>query len=102
MNAVLITGTNRGIGLELTKCYLAAGREVTDCCRQPEQAEAFQKMLAEHTRLRLELVDVGVANSVRAVHQTLAVQPLYILINYAGVTRPYPEHAPPGQVHLDN
>ena len=39
MSTVLITGANRGIGLELTRCYIARGDTVIACCHSPEKAE---------------------------------------------------------------
>ncbi|MCW8874768.1 MAG: SDR family NAD(P)-dependent oxidoreductase, partial [Gammaproteobacteria bacterium] len=35
---ILVTGSNRGIGLELVRQYASAGWQVHACCRDPEQA----------------------------------------------------------------
>ncbi|MGC6518965.1 MAG: SDR family NAD(P)-dependent oxidoreductase, partial [Candidatus Puniceispirillaceae bacterium] len=35
---ILITGANRGIGLEMTRQAAAAGHHVTAACRTPEAA----------------------------------------------------------------
>ena len=39
MASVLITGANRGIGLELARQYAADGWRVHACCRNPAGAE---------------------------------------------------------------
>ena len=35
---ILITGANRGIGLEMTRQAAAAGHQVTAACRKPDKA----------------------------------------------------------------
>jgi len=40
----LITGANRGIGLELTKQLIKRGDCVVACCRNPEQAKNLEKI----------------------------------------------------------
>ena len=39
MATVLITGTNKGVGLEMTKIYAARVDTVIACCRNPDDAE---------------------------------------------------------------
>ena len=41
MTNVIITGANRGIGLELSKTYMENGSTVYGCCRKPEEAKHF-------------------------------------------------------------
>ena len=43
MKQVLITGANRGVGLELTRQLLARGDRVIAACRQPDQAQTLQQ-----------------------------------------------------------
>ncbi|MEY4640459.1 MAG: hypothetical protein RLZZ227_453, partial [Pseudomonadota bacterium] len=40
METIIITGANRGIGLELARLFLQAGKRVIAGCRQPDKAEA--------------------------------------------------------------
>ena len=44
---ILITGANRGIGLELTRQAAAGGHHVTAACRTPEAADALNALAAE-------------------------------------------------------
>lgn len=46
MPSVLITGANRGIGLEFSSQYLRDGWEVHACCRDPQAADELR---APHT-----------------------------------------------------
>ena len=39
MATVMITGANRGIGLEMTREYAADGWRVLACCREPDKAK---------------------------------------------------------------
>lgn len=39
---VLVTGANRGLGLEFTKQYAADGWDVLACCCHPQSATALQ------------------------------------------------------------
>lgn len=58
---VLVTGANRGLGLEFCRQYLSRGAEVLAACRKPASATALRELLALHPgRLRvlpLELAD---------------------------------------------
>ena len=38
MTTILITGANRGIGLEFVKQYAAEGADIIACCREPAKA----------------------------------------------------------------
>ncbi len=42
---IMITGANRGIGLELTEQFAADGWAVLACCRNPVEAEALQALV---------------------------------------------------------
>ena len=59
MRTVFITGANRGIGLELTKQYIASGDTVHACCRRPggaaelKELEKARRIVAMHQSPRL-------------------------------------------------
>lgn len=61
MQRILITGANRGVGLELARQCLARGGRVFAGCRYPQQAEGLQK-LAELAKPNLTLVQLDVTD----------------------------------------
>ncbi len=85
---VLITGANRGLGLEFAKQYAADGWGVLACCRQIESAHALKSLAAEHENLQILALDVADFKQIDALALQLKNQPIDVLINNAGV---YPE-----------
>ena len=85
---VLITGANRGIGLALTRAYLARGWNVIATCRQPGAAAALQTMATENARLSIEQLDVLDHEMVDALADKLRGRSIDILINNAGIRGP--------------
>jgi NAD(P)-dependent dehydrogenase (short-subunit alcohol dehydrogenase family) len=83
---VLVTGANRGIGLEHVRQALAAGQFVIAACRTPEKATALDD-LQQHfpERLRIEPLDTGAAGSIAALASRLDGVSIDILINNAGL-----------------
>jgi NAD(P)-dependent dehydrogenase (short-subunit alcohol dehydrogenase family) len=61
MNRVLITGANRGVGLELAKQCAANGKRVFAGCRAPKRATQLEEITATHpgkvTILPLDVTD---------------------------------------------
>ena len=79
MKHVVITGANRGIGLELSRHYNAEGWKVTGVCRgtSPE--------LMKYAALVIEDVDVTSKDSLERLVAALRGQTIDLLINNAGV-----------------
>lgn len=77
---VLITGANRGIGLELARQYVTDGWQVIGTARNPDSADELKGLGAEVVQL-----DVTEAASVERLVDTLADRPIDILINNAGI-----------------
>ena len=77
---VLVTGANRGIGLELVRQMRARGHQVIGTARKPEQA-----MELKETGARLVQLDVTDSNSIRAMAEQLKGQRIDLLINNAGM-----------------
>ena len=46
MRRVVVTGANRGLGLEMTRQLLAAGDEVVATARQPKTADELDKLVS--------------------------------------------------------
>ena len=60
MPSILITGANRGLGLEFCKQYLAEGWRVHACCRNPATANDLISAGASGTgQLHIHGMDVG-------------------------------------------
>ncbi|HET8946566.1 MAG TPA: SDR family oxidoreductase [Candidatus Polarisedimenticolia bacterium] len=78
---VLITGANRGLGLEFARQYRSAGWQVIATAREPEAARDL-KALGEG--VRIVPLDVTESSSVAALKTSLGAQPIDLLINNAG------------------
>lgn len=76
----LVTGANRGIGLELATQLKAAGYDVIGTARKPAEATELKALGA-----RVEQLDVTDADSVAALAQRLDGVAIDLLINNAGV-----------------
>lgn len=75
----LVTGANRGIGLELARQLAARGDRVVATARRPAEAEELQAL-----GVRVETLDVADTESVSALARRLAGEPLDVLVNNAG------------------
>ena len=87
---VLVTGANRGIGLEFTRQLLERGDRVIAACRKPGQAHALDALAGEHPgRLQVAPLDVADAASHKALLGELPLllgdEKLDLVIQNAGV-----------------
>ncbi len=83
---VLITGANRGIGLELARQYADKGWNVIATSRHNHgdaALAALDEIAARHPQVMLEKVDVSDSATVRAVAEKYRDQPIDVLINNA-------------------
>jgi NAD(P)-dependent dehydrogenase (short-subunit alcohol dehydrogenase family) len=81
MSRVLITGANRGIGLELAKQYAEAGDEVIACVRDPGAATALKAL---GSKVRVEQMDMADLDSIPKAHARIGDVPIDVVINNAG------------------
>ena len=83
MATVLITGANRGIGLEMARQYAKAGDKVIACVRDPDSATEL-KEIAKSGDVTLEKMELGDFDSITAMRKRVGDQPIDIIINNAG------------------
>lgn len=78
---IVITGANRGIGLEFCRYYQKQGANVIAVCRQssPELEKASNQIVSD--------IDVANADSIEKLKQALDGVSIDILINNAGILR---------------
>ena len=86
MPTILITGANRGLGLEFSRQYLAEGYAVIAACRNPGAAHILQE-LERTARGVLSVIeaDVGDTSSVKRAAASVPTPMIDILVNCAGV-----------------
>lgn len=82
MPMLLITGANRGIGLELTKRYAADGWDVIAACRKPQEASALKALKGDVTVEALDVTDYAAVDKLAAKYTGAAIE---LLLNNAGI-----------------
>jgi NAD(P)-dependent dehydrogenase (short-subunit alcohol dehydrogenase family) len=85
MPTVLITGANRGLGLEFCRQYAQAGWVVLAACRDPSGAAALQALAASHRDLSIHCLDVADFDRVDRLALELKDQSIDVLLSNAGV-----------------
>jgi NAD(P)-dependent dehydrogenase (short-subunit alcohol dehydrogenase family) len=86
---VLITGGNRGIGLEFVKQFTERGWNVIATARKPEKAEELNALAKKHKSITVEQLDVTDYARIEALAAHYKDQPIDILLNNAGLTPKY-------------
>jgi len=97
---VLITGSNRGIGLELARQYAERGWNVIATARKPEAAADLDAIRAEHPNLVIEQLDVTDHDRIDTLAAAYQDKPIDILINNAGISGGH-ENAKFGEMNFD-
>ncbi|MBL8199282.1 MAG: SDR family oxidoreductase [Chromatiales bacterium] len=83
---VLITGANRGIGLEYVKQIAARGWNVIATTRNPDEATELQALAKNNPGVVIEKLDVTDHPAIDALAARYKDQPIDLLINNAAVT----------------
>src|SRR5437667_12185023 len=82
MPRVLVTGANRGIGLEFVRQYAADGWQVIACCRRPDEAEALKEIKGD---VSIEALDVTDDGQIAKLATRPRAQPIDLLTNHARI-----------------
>lgn len=85
MPTCLITGANRGIGLEFVKQYAADGWKIIATCRRPDAAEQLNALEGD---IQVHPLDVTDFARIEALARKLGGEPIDLLINNAGIYGP--------------
>jgi len=88
MATIAITGAARGIGLELTRQYAAAGDQLLAFCRNPQKADALNRLAAETGKVRVIAMDVADDASVKRAAAEAGDASVDVLLNVAGISGP--------------
>ncbi|XP_048172802.1 uncharacterized oxidoreductase C663.09c-like isoform X1 [Corvus hawaiiensis] len=108
--SVLVTGSNRGIGLELVRQLAASPQppqHIFATCRDPKgpRGKALQELAAQHASIKLVQLDTvnlpSIQGAMQAVGSHLKDQGLNLLINNAGISSHATLHSLDSQEMLD-
>lgn len=88
MSTALITGANRGLGLEFVRRLSLMGWRVLATCRSPDQAEALRRLAIESRQaVEVHALDTGDRKSIGALSAAVGDQAIDLLVCNAGVSQ---------------
>jgi len=83
---ILITGANRGIGLEMVRYSMEQGWRVFACCRNPHTADnLFNIAKLSNGQISVHIADMQELGTLQALSYELRNDAIDILINNAGI-----------------
>ncbi len=84
-STVLITGSNRGLGLEFARQYAEKKWNVIATCRDPDGAAELKELQARHPNVAIERLDVADQAQIAALAAKYKGRPIDVLLNNAGI-----------------
>lgn len=96
MTTALITGANRGLGLEISRQLGKRGYDIVLGCRDADKgAQAKAELASEGIDADVLVIDVGDPASIAAACETFSArhEQLDVLVNNAGILNDFGEHA---------
>ena len=101
MPTLLVTGANRGLGLEFARQYSGAGWDVIATCRAPDRAADLVRLAAEPRRtIEVRPLDVTDAGALAGLASGLDGRAIDLLINNAGVNAAHDAGVSPADFDL--
>jgi NAD(P)-dependent dehydrogenase (short-subunit alcohol dehydrogenase family) len=85
MPNILITGSNRGLGLEWVRQYASLDWRIFATCRHPSEAKALGDLAEKHPKVSIHRLDVTVPEDIRGLFWDLEGEAVDILLGNAGV-----------------
>jgi NAD(P)-dependent dehydrogenase (short-subunit alcohol dehydrogenase family) len=99
VNSILVTGSNRGLGLEWVRQYAELGWRVYATCRFPEQADELQQLANDYSNMSVHRLDVTNAEQIKQLSAEIRDTAIDVLINNAGVYFERWSKDPPGSIN---
>lgn len=93
MQTIVITGANRGLGLEFCRQYSQQDINIIACCRHPDLASELQAIAKTNSRLTIYSLDVNDFKQIDNLAQQLKDETIDILLSNAGVYGDTQEHS---------
>jgi NAD(P)-dependent dehydrogenase (short-subunit alcohol dehydrogenase family) len=84
-STILITGANRGIGLELSRQFAEDGWQVIACCRNPAEAAELQALSGKYPAIEVHALDVTDYEQMTVLTNQLADRAIDVLLSNAGI-----------------
>jgi NAD(P)-dependent dehydrogenase (short-subunit alcohol dehydrogenase family) len=82
---VLVTGSNRGLGLEFVRQYAARGWKVIATARNPDAATELRALAAKNRNVIVDRLDVEDVPAIKALATKYRGTPIDVLLNNAGL-----------------